>query len=100
MLHIAVFALAAAAAPQQAESLLRSGLLELQQNRPAEALKDLEGASRADPQNAVVWASLAQTYLRLDQKERAFQAAQTAEKLGGGRDVIAHLLSIFYGEAG
>ncbi|MCU1239072.1 MAG: Tetratricopeptide 2 repeat protein [Candidatus Solibacter sp.] len=83
----------------RAETLLRSGLVALQQNRLAGARQDLEAASRADAGNPVVWASLAQAYWRLHQQPEALRAAQTAEKLGRGDGTVAHLLAIFYGEA-
>src|ERR1035441_3010408 len=43
---------------------LRQGLLALSANDVAQARQRLENASRLKPENAMVWAALAQTYLR------------------------------------
>src|SRR5260370_50821 len=85
---------------KRAETLLRHGLAELQQHRLTTARQDFEAAARIDPGNPYVWASLAQTYWRLADKPGAVRAAQSAEKLGAGNTNVAHLLTIFYSEAG
>lgn len=95
-----VLLLLAATEPKRAETLLRRGLAELQQNRLTTARQDFEAAARIDSQNPYVWASLAQTYWRLADKPGALRAAQSAEKLGAGNTNVAHLLTIFYSEAG
>ncbi len=87
-----------AAAPQS--GLLQQGLVALQHNQLAEARKDLEQASQADPKNAYVWSSLAETYLRLDERERAFAAAAKAEHLDAGNPIVAHALALFYLDSG
>ena len=99
MLYL-VLLLLAANDPKQAETLLRHGLAQLQQDRLTTARQDFEAASRIDSQNAYVWALLAQTYWRLADKPRALRAAQSAEKLGTGNANVAHMLTIFYSEAG
>ncbi len=98
MLYL-VLLLLAANDPKQAETLLRHGLAQLQQDRLTTARQDFEAASRIDSQNAYVWALLAQTYWRLADKPRALRAAQSAEKLGTGNPNVAHMLTIFYSEA-
>lgn len=95
-----VLLLLAANDPKRVETLLRHGLTELQQNRLTTARQDFEAASRIDPDNPYVWASLAQTYWRLADKPGALRAARSAEKLGTGNPTVAHLLTIFYSEAG
>jgi len=95
-----VLLLLAANDPKQAEVLLRRGLAELQQDRLTAARQDFEAASRIDSQNAYVWALLAQTYWRMADKPGALRAAQSAEKLGAGNANVAHMLTIFYSEAG
>ncbi|MBV8896464.1 MAG: tetratricopeptide repeat protein [Acidobacteriaceae bacterium] len=82
--------------PAQANSLLKQGLLALQRGDLVEARADLEHASRADPANAYVWSSLAETYARLHNGDNAMSAAARAEKLGAGNKVVAHALAIFY----
>jgi len=99
LLHL-VLLLLAANDPKQAEILLRHGLVELQQDRLTTARQDFEAASRIDSRNPYVWASLAQTYWRLADKPAALRAAQRAEKLGTGNANVAHMLTIFYSEAG
>jgi len=68
-----------AADPKQAETLLRKGLLELQQNQISSARENLEAAAKLDSQNPLIWASLAQTYWRTKDKPRALQAADAAK---------------------
>jgi Flp pilus assembly protein TadD len=86
--------------PRQADPLLRHGMAELQQDRLTTARQDFEAASRIDSRNPYVWALLAQTYWRLADKPSALRAAQSAEKLGTGNANVAHMLTIFYTEAG
>jgi Flp pilus assembly protein TadD len=75
-------------------------LAELQHHRLTTARHDFEAASRIDPDNPYVWASLAQTYWRLGYKPGALRAAQSAEKIGMGNATVAHMLTIFYTEIG
>ena len=88
------------AADPQAADLLRQGLVALKQGKIAEARLDLEQASRADPKNAYVWASLAETYFRAKEPKLASSAAETAEKIGGRDPVVSHALALYYSEAG
>ena len=82
----------------QANALLRQGLLELQQNKLAEARSDLELFSRTNPENAVVWVSLAQTYLKLNDSEKARVAADKASKIPSENPAVHHALAIIYVE--
>src|SRR6266581_5309181 len=95
-----VLLLLAAGDPKQAESLLRKGLVELQQNRLPSARENFEAAARFDSSNPYIWASLAQTYWKLKDKPGALRAARSAEKFGAGNGIVAHMLAIFYTEAG
>ena len=88
-----------AQAPQP-RNLLQRGLLNLQHGDLAQAREDLEEASRSDPRNPFVWSSLAETYLRLNDREDAMSAAAKAEKLGSGNPVVGHALAIFFLTAG
>ncbi len=85
--------------PKQAQLLLQRGLIALQHGQLAEARDALETASKTDPNNAFVWTSLAETYLKLKEPGNASAAADTAEKIGAGNPVIDHALAMFYTEA-
>lgn len=89
-----------ATTPSGSASLLERGLLALQHGQLSEARKDLEQASRSQPQNAYVWSSLAETYLRLKLPERAAAAAKLAGKTGGKDPVVWHALAMYYSESG
>ncbi len=65
-----------------------------------EAQGALEEALKTDPKNAYVWSSLAETYLRLKQPEKASAAAEAAEKFGADNPIIDRALAIYYSEAG
>jgi Flp pilus assembly protein TadD len=82
--------------PNQAKTLLQRGLLALQHGQLTEARSDLEDASRLDDQNAFVWASLADTYLRLGNEDKAEAAASKAAETGQNNPVVVHALSLFY----
>jgi Flp pilus assembly protein TadD len=82
--------------PAQAKPLLQQGLIALQRGDLAEARKDLQEASQADPRNSYIWSSLAETYLRLNDGRKAMAAATMAERFAGGNPVAAHALAIFY----
>lgn len=86
--------------PNAARVLLKQGLLALQHGQLAEAQNNLEQASKLDTNNAYVWSSLAEVYLRVKQPEKALDAAKTAESAGAGNPVISHALAMFYSEAG
>lgn len=81
--------------------MLREGLIALEHGQLSEARKDLEQARAADPKNAYISSSLAEVYLRMREPKLARQAAETAERQGGGTDpILAHALAMFYSEAG
>jgi Flp pilus assembly protein TadD len=80
----------------QVNDLLEQGLVALQRGNLTEARNELEQAAKVDPRDAYVWSSLAETYLRLGDRDRAMSAASTAEKAGDGNPVVAHALAIFY----
>jgi len=86
--------------PQPAADLLKKGLLALQHGNITEARADLERASRLDPGNAYVWASLAETYLKAHEPKLASAAAETAEKIRGQDPVVRHALALYYSETG
>ena len=75
---------------------LRQGLLSLNRGDTAGALSSLEVASRQSPDNAIVWAALAQTYFRSGDKVAALGAAQKAEALAPDAPAIQHALAMFY----
>jgi tetratricopeptide (TPR) repeat protein len=80
----------------QAKALLQKGLIALQHGQLTEARSELEEASRIDDHNAFVWTSLAETYLRLGETERAESAAAKAAQTGENNSVVTHALSLFY----
>ncbi|MGA8028713.1 MAG: tetratricopeptide repeat protein [Bryobacteraceae bacterium] len=82
--------------PQQSLSLLQKGLLALEHGQIEEARQALEQASAADPRNAYVWSSLAETYFRLKEPEKAEMAAAKAEQVGGTDPVVSRALEMFY----
>lgn len=85
-----------AADPKAAQTLLKQGLVALQQGNVPQAQADLEQASHLDPKNPYVQSSLAEVYLRLNQPEKALNAAKSAESNGAGNPVIGRALGIFY----
>lgn len=87
---------AAALGQTAAPSDLRDGLLALRDGQFAAASERLESAARREPSNAVVWASLAQAYRRLQRRDDALRAAREAERLGPGQPAIQHALAMFY----
>ena len=92
----------AASASQAAtfETDLRNGVIALQKHDLALARQDLERAAAAQPSNAVVWAALAETYLRGNDSKSADAAARKAGKLGADNPVVQHALALFWSEAG
>jgi Flp pilus assembly protein TadD len=99
-LFITLFLLLLVPDPKQAASLLKQGLTALQNGQLAQAQSALEEASKADPNNAYVWSSLAETYLRQKKRQQASAAAITAEKLASGHPVVCHALAMYYSESG
>ena len=65
-----------------------------------QARQRLESASRLQPDNALVWAALAQTYLHSQETNRAAEAAQHAASLAPADPVVNHALAMFYSETG
>lgn len=80
------------------KALLQQGLVALQHNHLSEARSALEEASRLNPKNAYAWSSLAETYLRLNEPQKAESSATQAAKWGAGNPVVAHALGMFYFE--
>lgn len=91
---------AALAAQESFEAEFRRGLLALNSNDLAQARQSLENASRLKPDNALVWAALAQTYLHSRQAKRAGEAAQRAATLAPQDPAVNHALAVFFSEAG
>jgi len=79
---------------------LRTGLIALQKNDLTLARQTLEHASTVTPENALVWAALAQAYLRSNQMDRARGAAERAAKLAPEDATIQHALALFWSEVG
>src|SRR5450755_4043084 len=92
--------LAAALAAQSFEEEFRRGLLALSGNDLAHARQSLENASRLQPDNAMVWAGLAQTYLRAKETALAGEAAGRAARLAPPESPVQHALAMFYSETG
>jgi tetratricopeptide (TPR) repeat protein len=70
----------------------------LARDRPAEARPILEAATRADARDAMAWALLAQTYLRLKQPAQAAAAARRAEPAADPK--VGHALAVYYAQSG
>jgi tetratricopeptide (TPR) repeat protein len=92
--------LAGALAAQSFDDELRRGLVALSGNDLAQARQSLETASRLQPENAVVWAALAQTYLRAKEADLANEAAGRAARLAPADSPVKHALAMFYSETG
>ena len=84
------YVLAGALAAQSFEDEFRRGLLALSGNDLAQARQSLENASRAQPDNAMVWAALAQTYLRVRETALANDAAGRAARLAPADSPVQH----------
>ena len=92
--------LAGALAAQSFDDSLRRGLLALSNDDLAQARQSLENASRLQPDNATVWAALAQTYLRAKDAALADEAAGRAARLAPADSPVKHALAMFYSETG
>ena len=92
--------LAGTLAAQSFEDEFRRGLLALSGNDLAQARQRLENASRLKPDNAMVWAALAQTYLRGRETAMAGEAAGRAARLATTDSPARHALAMFYSETG
>lgn len=91
---------AGALAAQSFEEEFRRGLLALSGNHLTQARQSLENASRVKPDNAMVWAALAQTYLRGHETALANEAAGRAGRLAPVDSPVHHALAMFYSETG
>ena len=91
---------AALAAQESFEAEFRRGLLALNNNDLAQARQSLKNASRLKPDNALVWAALAQTYLHTREMKPANEAAERAAALAPANPAVEHALALFYSEAG
>lgn len=91
---------AALVAQESFEAEFRRGLLALNGNDLAQARQSLENASRLKPDNALVWAALAQTYLHSKETKPANEAAQRAATLAPADPAVEHALALFYSETG
>ena len=89
---------AGALAAQSFEEEFRRGLLALGANDLTQARQRLESASRLKPENALVWAALAQTYLRAKDKALADEAAGKASRLATTDSPAQHALAMYYSE--
>src|ERR1035441_8953209 len=92
--------LAGVLAAQSFEEEFRRGLLALSGDDLTQARQSLENASRAKPDNAMVWAALAQTYLRIHETALANEAAGRAARLAPADSPVQHALAMFYSETG
>ena len=88
------------AAQESFEAEFRRGLLALNGNALAQARQSLEDASRLKPDNALVWAALAQTYLRSREIKQANEAARRAAVLAPSDPAAERALALFYSETG
>ena len=79
----------------QITSHLKQGLIALNQGDLQQAQQELEQAGEQEPKNAFVWTSLAETYLRLGEMDKAKSAGSKAEALSTSNPVAAHALAIF-----
>jgi tetratricopeptide (TPR) repeat protein len=94
-----LLALAGRAQPTGQDDL-RQGLVALNKNDLAQARASLERAAKLDPQSALVWVALAQTYLKSGQKDLAVQAAARAEQFGADTPAVQHALALFFAGTG
>src|SRR5215469_3777598 len=92
--------LAGVLAAQSFEDEFRRGLVSLSGNDLVQARQNLESASRLQPENALVWAALAQTYLRGKDTALANEAAGKASRLATGDSPAQHALAVYYSETG
>jgi predicted Zn-dependent protease len=91
---------AVALGAQSFEDEFRRGLVALSGNKLAEARQSLESASRLQPENAMVWAALAQTYLKSEDTVLANQAAGKAAGLASPDSPVQHALALYYSQTG
>ena len=99
-LAVLLWALAGTLAAQSFEDEFRQGLLALSGRDLPVARQHLESASQLQPENAMVWAALAQTYLHGKETVLADRAAGRATRLAPGDSPVQHALAMFYSETG
>ncbi|HTP35710.1 MAG TPA: tetratricopeptide repeat protein [Candidatus Acidoferrales bacterium] len=92
--------LAGVLAAQSFEDEFRRGLVALSSHDLPQARQLLEEASRLQPDNALVWAALAQTYLWGKEAALAHDAAGRAARLASPESPAHHALAMFYSETG
>ncbi len=92
--------LAGTLAAQSFEDEFHSGLLALGRNDLPLARQHLETATRLNPNNPMVWAALAQTYLHSREIALANQAAGRSVRLAPEDSPAQHALAMFYSETG
>lgn len=93
-------ALAGVLAAQSFEDEFRRGLQALSGHDLPQARQLLESASRLQPDNAMVWAALAQTYLRGKETALANDAVGRAARLAPPDSPAQHAVAMFYSETG
>lgn len=87
-------------AAQTFEDEFSRGLVALRDHDVPQARKLLESASRRQPENAMVWAALAQACLRGQDTASAEEAAGKAWRLAGPDSPVQHALALYYSETG
>src|ERR1035438_9237056 len=92
--------LAGMLAAQSFEDEFHRGLLALSGDDLPQARQHLENASRLKPDNALVWAALAQTYLRSKETALAKEAAGRAARQAPANSPAQHALAMYYSETG
>ena len=92
--------LAGMLAAQSFEDEFHRGLLALSGDDLPQARQHLENASRLKPDNALVWAALAQTYLRSKETALAKEAAGRAARQAPADSPAQHALAMYYSETG
>jgi tetratricopeptide (TPR) repeat protein len=83
----------------EGQSLLQHGLQSLQRGELPQARADLEQASKTDPTNPIIWAALAEVYLRSHEPTLASSAAKAAERNSNDSPVVSQALAMYYLEA-
>lgn len=92
--------LAAALLLMMQQDGLRQGLAALNRNDLVHAREFLEAAAKTEPQSALVWVALAQTYLKSGQKDLAVESARRAGQFGAETPAVQHALALFHAGIG
>jgi tetratricopeptide (TPR) repeat protein len=82
------------------EETFRAGLLSLQRNDLRAAEENLGAAAKLAPENPRVWVALARTFWKLNEGEKAADAAVKAQKFGATDALVLSSLAIFYADSG